>query len=195
MAAQALGSSAAALGLQEIPETETEETVESESSEEGLGSSRPKENTTPASVSESTTAPEDAAASEHDSIPETASDAESGSASSEPAVSSGDAGGSVRVPVSSGDAATPGISAPEKPTVSDGDVVRPVRDTAVNTNSASVDHSGLEDLFADLQETETAQLESLIRIEAQNEAVISILLIILVVGLLHYIYRFLKMFV
>ncbi|MDE6016780.1 MAG: hypothetical protein K2H41_14020 [Acetatifactor sp.] len=123
-------------------------------------------------------------------MPETAS---GGEPSSESAVSAGDVKPS-EAPVSGGDPALPETAAPSEVTVSGGDALPPAKDTVTKPYDASADYSGLEDLFAELQETGTAQLESLTRIEAQNEAVISILLIILVVGLLHYIYRFLKMF-
>lgn len=44
-------------------------------------------------------------------------------------------------------------------------------------------------------ETQQLQLQSSQRIESQNEALISILLIIVVVGLLHYIYKFFRIFI
>ena len=171
MAVLTSGFSAAVSGLQEIPGADTAEsaaeTTETEASEEST-----EENTESASV------------------PETL--VEDNRPSPESTVSAGDASESSEALVSSGDVVSPCAGSPS---VSGGDAVRPVKDTVIQTYDALTDYSGLEDLFVDLQETETAQLESLIRIEAQNEAVISSLLIILVAGLLHYIYRFLKMFV
>lgn len=61
----------------------------------------------------------------------------------------------------------------------------------VTTDLSEYDGSLLE-LIA---ETEQQQLQSLQRIELQHEALISILLIIIVVGLLQYIYKFFRLFI
>lgn len=183
MAARFMSASpAASEELQEPDSVELEASVKSEASEESEASSETAE-TVESSESEESR--------ESASMQETASDDSDSSSGS--AVSAGDAGSS-KAPVSGGDPALPGTSVPPKVTVSGGDALSPVKDTGTKTYDASTGYSGLEDLLIDLQETETAQLVSLTRIEAQNEAVISILLIIVVVGLLHYIYRFLKMF-
>ncbi len=62
------------------------------------------------------------------------------------------------------------------------------------TSSVVYDNAEVIELLTSIQETQALQLASSQRIEVQFEAVISILLIIVVVGLLHYIYRFLKLF-
>lgn len=164
----------AELGAAADPEA-FEETAEDSEAAETVESSEPEESR------------------ESTSMPETASGSSEPS-SEDPAVSAGDVRPS-EASVSGGDPAVPGTAAPSEVTVSGGDALPSAKDTITKPYDASADYSGLEDLFAELQETGTAQLESLTRIEAQNEAVISILLIILVVGLLHYIYRFLKIFV
>ncbi len=174
-------SPAASSELQDPGSAELDTAAEPEASEETAEASETAETVESSEPEESR---------ESTSMPETAT---GGDPSSEAAVSAGDVKPS-DAPVSGGDPALPETAAPSE-AVSGGDVLPPAKDTVTKPYDASVDYSGLEDLFAELQETEIAQLESLTRIEAQNEAVISILLIILVVGLLHYIYRFLKMFV
>lgn len=62
------------------------------------------------------------------------------------------------------------------------------------TSSIVYDNTEVIELLTSIQETQALQLASSQRIEVQLEAVISILLIIVVVGLLYYIYRFLKLF-
>jgi cobalamin biosynthesis Mg chelatase CobN len=93
-------------------------------------------------------------------------------------------------------------STKEESSVSDGDSSssgetpsssgQTVKETTVSYEFS--DNPELAEILAAIHETQTLQLESSNRIESQNEAVISILLIILVVGLLHYIYRFFKLF-
>ena len=106
---------------------------------------------------------------------------ESGSSSEESDVSGGDSGFSEST-VSSGDPVSSGDT-------SSGNVVTP--GSALYSDT---DNPELTELFVSFQETQSLLLESSQRIESQLEAVISIFLIILVVGLLHYIYRFFKLF-
>ena len=114
---------------------------------------------------------------------------ESETPSSEPGdVSGGDGPG---VEVSSGDAPVVDISVGD---VSGGDY--PPGNTLPDqiVKEVILDNPDVLNLLCSIYETEQLKLESSLKIEAQNEAVISILLIILVVGMLHYIYRFFKLF-
>lgn len=103
-------------------------------------------------------------------------------------VSDGDAAFSEEV--SSGDA----VSAEDA--VSAGDAVPGGSVPAGNPLSGVVTESDADSLefLQSVQETQTLLLESSQRIEVQNEAVISILLIFLIVGLCSYSYRFFKLF-
>ncbi len=117
------------------------------------------------------------------------SDAAAGSSVPETEVSVGDAASSEEV--SSGDAVSPGDA------VSAGDAIPGGNVPAGNPLSGYVvTESGADspEFLQSVQETQALLLESSQRIEVQNEAVISILLIFLIVGLLSYIYRFFKQF-
>lgn len=108
--------------------------------------------------------------------------------SSEADVSGGEVPSSEDV-VSSGDAVSSGNVSPAKDIVSSGDVVSPVYEII----EVDADADSLEFLQS-VQEIQVLLLESSQRIELQNEAVISILLIFLIVGLLSYVYRFFRLF-
>lgn len=95
----------------------------------------------------------------------------------------------------------------EEPAVSSGDVIHSVSEapftealpSVVSVSSGDLllveyNNPELMELLQSVQETESLLLESSTRIELQNEAVISILLIMVVVGMLHYIYRFFRLF-
>ncbi len=135
--------------------------------------------------------PEEPAESDEtvDSDVSSESDAAAGSSVPETEVSDGDAASSEEV--SSGDAVSSGD------VVSAGDVVPGSNVPAGNPLSGYVvTESGADspEFLQSVQETQALLLQSSQRIELQNEAVISILLIFLIVGLLSYIYRFFKLF-
>lgn len=108
-------------------------------------------------------------------------------------VSSGDSG--TQENISSGDAFEGDVSdnsspgSVDKPSVSSGDIPR-----QVVLEQLSESNPELAILIQDLYTVEYQKMELLSDIEEQNSAVISILLIFMVVGLLHYLYRFFKIF-
>lgn len=184
-----------AVRLKSVSPAASSELQETDSAELGAAAEpEPSEETAEASeATETVESSEPEESRESTSMPETASGS-SESSSEEPAVSAGDVKPS-EVPVSGGNPVSSGDAVPPKVTVSGGDALPPAKDTVTKTYDTLTDYPELQELLMELQETETAQLDSMILIGAQNEAVISILLIIVVAGLLHYIYRFLKIFV